>query len=108
LYDEKGKELDQINLDKVIRNYVERLSGYSGGSTEPGSELEVLEKDYELLELMYSRDMDIDTASELLGLSEEKINAMIQKLATIDLIQYSSHDTVELTDTGISYLKKKK
>ncbi len=108
LYDSKGNILDKLNLDRIIENYVQKLSG-SQKKSEKDLEREVMvyERDYKLLELMYSRDMDIKTAAHLLGASKEEINSMIQKLSEFEMLQYTSNNTVELTDVGISYLSKK-
>ena len=108
LYSKEGKELDRLNLDRIIQDYVERLSGYSGVSESeiPDKDVQLIEKEYELLELMYSRDMDAETAAQLLHISPEQLNAIIKKLMQIELIHYSAHNEVSLTDQGISYLKK--
>lgn len=109
LYNEKGRVLDRLNLDRIIQNYVDRLSGYTDmPPSEYGHEIEIYEKEYELLELMYSRDMDIETAVVLLHISKEKLNSMIRKLLRTEMLQYTSYDTVELTGTGVSYLSEKK
>ena len=107
LYDKSGKVIDRLNLDRIIQGYVERLSGQSDSPPEEMvQEASILEKDYELLELMYSRDMDIETAATLLEVSEEDLNEMIRRLTRKEMVQFSSFDTVELTDAGISYLQK--
>jgi hypothetical protein len=107
LYDKGGKVLDRLNLNNIIKSYIERLSGYTNVDPwEYRQEIEIYEKDYELLELMYEQDMDIETAAHLLHLSEEEINEMIRKLSRIDMVHFTSSDTVELTDTGIDYVSK--
>jgi len=109
LYNEKGDVLDRLNLDRVIQSYVDRLSGYTDASpAEYEQALQIYEKEYQLLELMHSRDMDVETAAELLHISQEKLNAIIQKLLQMEVIHYTSYDTVELTGTGIDFLSEKK
>jgi len=108
LYDKQGKVLDTLNLDTIIQNYVEQLSGYAGATpSEYEDKIEVYEKEYQLLELMYNRDMDAESAAAALNITQDELNEMIQKLAKIQMLQYISYDTVELTETGMSYLSKK-
>jgi len=108
LYDKQGKVLDRLNLDRIIKNYVEKLSGYIEVDREKlEKETRIYEKDYNLLKLMLERDMDAETAMHVLGISREDLNEMIRKLSEMELLQYADHDTIELTDMGVSYLSKK-
>lgn len=108
LYDENGNVLDRLNLDTIIQSYVEKLSGYAGKEShiEP-DQIKIFEKEYKLLELMYSRDMDAETAAKTLHISKQELNAMIYKLSEIEMLQYISDDVVEITDMGMKYLNKK-
>jgi len=109
LYDKEGKVLDRLNIDRIIQNYVEKLSGHE--SMEPSEiekETRIYEKEYGLLKLMLERDMDAEMAARLLHISEQKLRKMISKLSQMEMLQYISHDTLELTDTGISYLSSEK
>jgi len=106
LYDESGKELDRLDLDRIIQSYVSRLSGYAG--KDPSElEIELYEKEYELLEMMYSRDMDAETAAALLHITTDQLNDIIRKLAHMEMIHYASYDTLELTDSALNYISKK-
>ena len=108
LYDKQGNSLDRLNLDKIIQNYVEKLSGNTDiDIREIEKQAELYEKEYKLLQLMLERDMDADTAMHKLGLSRDDLNNMIRKLAKMELLQYIDFDTLELTETGITYLSKK-
>jgi len=108
LYDKQGNVMDKLNLDTIIQSYVEKLSGYSGALPgEYEDKINVYEKEYKLLELMYSQDMDAESAAATLHITEEELNQMIQKLTKIEMLQYISYDVVELTDAGLSYLSKK-
>ena len=109
LYDNDGKVLDRLNLDRIIQTYVEKLSEYEEiKPNEYEKQVQIYENDYKLLELMFSQDMNIEEAAELLKTSEIKINEMIRKLARMEMIHYTDSNTVELTDNGIDYLFKKK
>ena len=108
LYDNEGKVLDRINLDAIIQNYVERLSSYK--DTDPRQlerEARIYEKEYELLRLMFERDMNADTASNILRITKDELNKMIRKLSNMEMVQYVTYDTVELTNIGIGYVSKK-
>ena len=108
LYDKEGNVLDRLNLDRIIQNYVERLSGYVDvDPREVEKEASIYEKEYELLKLLLEKDMDADTAIHMLHISQEELDNMIRKLSQMEMLQYVSHDTIELTDVGVGYISKK-
>ena len=108
LYDKQGNVLDRLNLDRIIQNYVERLSGYIDvDPREVEKQTSVYEKEYELLKLLLEKDMDADTALHMLHISQEELNNIIRKLSQMEMLQYASHDTIELTDIGVGYISKK-
>ena len=51
--------------------------------------------------------MDADTAMHMLKLSREELNNIIRKLSQMEMLQYVSYDTIELTDVGIGYISKR-
>jgi len=108
LYDENGQVLDRLDLDRIIENYVETLSGSE--SKDPNDiekETRIYEKEYSLLKLMMERDMDAETAVHMLQISKDELNMMIRKLSNMEMLHYVDYDTIELTDLGINYLTKK-
>jgi len=108
LYDNEGKVLDRINLDTIIQNYVERLSSYKDADPKQlEREARIYEKEYELLRLMFERDMNADTASNILRITKDELNKMIHKLSNMEMVQYVTYDTVELTNIGIGYVSNK-
>lgn len=108
LYDKQGNVLDRLNLDRIIQNYVERLSGYIDvDPREIEKEAGLYEKEYDLLKLLLERDMDAETAIVQLHITREELNGMIQKLSQMEMLTYIDFNTVELTDVGIGYLSKK-
>ena len=108
LYDTKGNVLDRIDLERVIQNYVETLSGITETNPEElEKNVRIYEKEYSLLKLMYERDMDAETASHLLSISQEKLNKIVRKLLEMEMLQYVSGDTVKLTETGLDALSHK-
>jgi len=93
LYNKEGKIIDRINLDHIIKNYVEKLSGYIDvDPSEVEREAAIYEKEYALLKLMLERDMDAETAQHMLGISTEELNNMIKKLSEMEMLQFVSFD----------------
>ena len=108
LYNKQGKMLDRLNLDRIIQNYVERLSGYIDvDPREIEKETEIYSKEYDLLKLLLERDMDAETAIHMLKISKNELNDMIRKLSQMEMLQYVDYNTIELTDVGIGYISKK-
>jgi hypothetical protein len=108
LYDKQGKGLDRLNLDRIIKNYVEKLSGYIDvDPREIEKESKVYAKEYELLKLLLERDIDAEKAMYFLKITRNELNNMIRKLSQMEMLQYSDYNTIELTDVGIDYLSKK-
>ena len=108
LYDKQGKIIDRLNLDKLIQNYVEKLSGYIDVDPyEIERETQLYEKEYKLLKMMLERDMDTETAQHMLNVSRNELNNMIKKLSEMEMLQFVSFDTIEITETGIGFINKK-
>jgi hypothetical protein len=108
LYDKRGNVLDKLNLDSIIKNYVERLSGYV--DVDPRNiekEASIFEKEYKLLKMMLERDMDAEVAMVQLKVNRNELNNMIKKLSQMEMIHYIDYNTLELTDVGIGYISKK-
>jgi len=108
LYDKRGNVLDKLNLDNIIKNYVERLSGYIDvDPREIEKEASIYEKEYKLLKMMLEKDMDAEVAMVQLKVNREELNNMIRKLSEMEMIHYIDYNTIELTDVGIGYISKK-
>ena len=108
LYDKQGNILDRLNLDRIIQNYVEKLSGFTDlDESDVEKEASIYAKEYELLKLLLERDMDAETAMHMLRITREQLNNIIKKLAEMEMLQYIDHNTIELTDTGVGYITNK-
>lgn len=57
--------------------------------------------------MLHVRDIDAETATALLHVTEKELNYMIRRLLTLEMLHYISQDEVELTETGIEHLKTK-
>lgn len=108
LYDKQGKVIDRLNIDRIIQNYVEKLSGITDIDIRDIKKQTIIyQKEYDLLKLMLKRDMDAETAMHMLKISKDELSNMIKKLSEMEMLQFVNFDTLEITETGISYLNKK-
>jgi hypothetical protein len=114
IYDKAGKELDRLNLDTIIRNYIGTLtiegvieSQKDYGKKKKRERIEINEKEFELLKMLHAKDVDIKTATDILNVTEKQLNNMVRKLLTLEMLQYISVDEVALTDDGLNHLETK-
>ena len=114
IYDKDGKELDRLNLDTIIRNYIGTLtkegvieSRKDYVEKEKRERIEISEKEFELLKMLHARDVDVETATDLLNVTEKQLNFMVRRLLTLEMLHYISFDEVALTDTGMNHLNTK-
>ncbi|KYK20666.1 hypothetical protein AYK21_05765 [Thermoplasmatales archaeon SG8-52-2] len=112
IYDKKGQELDRLNLDTIVRNYISSISDDSKNVTDENKEeikkIELSKKEFELLNMIQSQDTDFESAANLLNMSQQELEDTIRKLLTTELLHYVSSDEVALTEIGIEYLKERK
>lgn len=113
IFDKEGKELDRIHLDTIIRNYIGTLTDEGvietskDGIKKAKEKIEINEKEFELLKMLHARDVDIQTAVDLLNVTEKELNFMVKKLLTLEMLQYISSDEVALTDIGMNHVETK-
>ena len=110
IYSKDGKELDRLNLDTIVKNYIDSITDESTTkitveNKEETKKVKLTEKELDLLKMIRSRDIDFESASELLQISQNDLNNVIRKLLTLDLLHYISSDEVALTEIGLEYLK---
>jgi len=108
LYNKEGRVLDKLNLETIIENYVTNLSGEEEDLPSTYKEdVHLSEKESELLKMLYSRDMDAETAVVLLHITKEDFESMIRRLTRSEMLQYVSFNEIELTEMGIKYLAER-
>jgi hypothetical protein len=108
LYNRDGNELDRLNLDTIIESYITTLTDeYEDPSSEYEEEIVLTTKEIELLKMLYSRDMDSETATVLLHISKIEFEHMVRRLLQTEMLHYVSYNEIELTEEGISLITEK-
>jgi len=110
LYNKAGGVLDQLNLDVIIKNHIDELTKIDEDEFQENAKekIELSEKEFKLLKMMHSQDIDVEMAVALLHVSREELDQMIRKLTRIEMLRHIDFDVVTLTEVGISYLAEKK
>jgi hypothetical protein len=108
LFDSQGKEIDKLNVEKIIKNHVDFLSEDEVNvPTIQSIGADLNEKELDFLKMVQERDLDFATAQHLLHISEPDLNLIINKLLRLELLQYVSHNEVAITEVGQNFLKEK-
>ncbi len=105
LFDKDGKELDRLDLDTIIESYVTHLTHEE--EELPASvttELHLSDKEFELLKMLSTRDMDAETAVVLLHISKNEFESLVSNLVRSELLHYVSYNEIELTEEGMSLI----
>lgn len=107
IYDKKGKILDKVPLDQIIKDYIMEVTGIDKLTENTKKIVELNEKEYEFIQLLYSKDMNAEEARQLLHISERELSIVIRKLLVHEVLQYVEFNTVSLTEIGVNKLIKK-
>lgn len=108
LYSKDGDVLDNLHLDTIIESYVKNLS--EDLEEIPGEleeKIDISDKELQLLDMLRNRDMDTESAMNLLHVSKQEFESMVRKLLENELLQYTSYNVIELTEICISYLSER-
>ena len=104
LYKSDGSPLDTLHLDSLVEDYVNRYTKYKEPEQIISKMIEIDEKEYEFLETLYSRDLDIEMAMAMLQISKPEVDSMVDKFLESEMLQYVSDNEVKLTRKGLLYL----
>jgi len=63
------------------------------------------EKRDQLLNMMYTDDVDEEFVKTSMNLSENELNSLIEELVSCGFLQFVSGDEIELTKDGVLYMK---
>jgi hypothetical protein len=108
LYSKEGRELDRLNLDTIIESYITNLTDeYEDPSSAYEEEITLTDKEIELLKILYTRDMDAETATVVLHVSKIEFEHIVRKLLQNELLHYVSFNEIELTEEGVTLLSEK-
>ena len=105
IYDKNGRLLDKLPLNKIIEYYIRTLTDF-GKLVKKADEVEITQKQHELLQMLYTRDLDFETAQYLLHISHVELNHMIQELLRFELLQYVTFDEIKLTEKGVKLIEE--
>ena len=89
------KRNEMIDITKDIENIVKK------------EKIEINSKEFELLKILHAKDIDIETAADLLNVTEKQLHFMVHRLLTLEMLYYISTDEVALTDTGMTQVEGK-
>jgi len=106
LYDNNDTILDKLNLDAIIKEHIDRLTGSEDIDDLSEIKTERFEKEFELLNLLSEKDMDIDAALSLLQVNQDELEHMIERLLNLGLLEYLDFDVVKLSDKGLKYIEQ--
>jgi hypothetical protein len=105
IYDKKGRIIDKIPLDDIVKDYVMKVRGFDNNlAVNEEESISINEKEYKFLQLIHSKDLDSETAIKNLKISQEELFVIIRKLLVYDVLKYVSFDEVMLTNNGIILL----
>lgn len=104
IYDKKGNVLDRLPLDKIVKDYIVEMTGFEKLPLKTDKLVELNEKEYEFIQLLYSKDMNAEEAMQLLHISRRDLSVIIRKLLVYEILQYVAYDEVILTEMGIKAL----
>lgn len=108
LYDKDDTILDKLNLDAIIKEHIDRLTGSQDVETLSSLETERYKKEFELLQLLHNKDLDLDSALSLLQVSGDDLEHMIERLMNLGLLEYHDFDVVKLSKKGMKYIEGNK
>jgi len=112
IYGRDGRLLDTLDLETIVKNYIRNLGSselaeITKEKPEVISNIELSDKDIDLLRIILKRDLDAETAARYLHITEDELGLMINKLLRYEILQYISSNEVTLTEIGMEYLEKK-
>lgn len=83
IYDKKGHILDRLPLDKIVKDYLLEFTGFDEIPLNSDKIVELNEKEYEFIQLLYSKDLDAEEARKLLNLSSGELSIIIRKFISL-------------------------
>ena len=91
-----------------LSEFDEKLTEIEEPSSTVKNDIKIDEQQHEFLKMLYSRDMDSETAMWIMRLSELELDYIVTKLLKLGLLQYISQNEVEITQKGIDFILAEK
>lgn len=108
IYDKKGNILDKLPLDKIVKDYIIEMTGFNELPLNSSNIVELNDKEYEFINLLYSNNLDAEEAMKLLELDMDELSDIIRKLLVNEILKYISYDKLMQSESGIRKLIEKK
>ena len=106
LYSKEDTILDKLNLDAIIKEHIDRITGMDEIEDLENMKTERYQKEYELLNLLRSKDIDIETAMIKLQVDEEELEHMVKRLIDLGFLEYTDVDVVKISEKGLQYISR--
>ncbi len=92
---------------RVIKSLDKYIKIIKGITEEDEKEINLDEKQFMLLQMMYTSDIDAAMAIEMLGVTEDELEKLVQQLVNYKFLKATSQNEVELTERGTKYIVEK-
>jgi helix-turn-helix protein len=92
---------------RIINSLDKYIKIIKGSSEEDEKEINLDEKQFMLLQMMYTSDIDAAMATEMLGVTVDELEKLVQQLICYKLLKATTNDEVELTEKGTKYIVEK-
>ena len=89
------------SLISFIGSYVGLISDSKAVESES---IELNEQQFMLVQMMYTSDIDAEMATEMLGISEEELQGIVDDLLAKEVLRISGNDEYELTEKGTKHI----
>ena len=90
----------QNRVISSLEKYIKIIKGI----TDEDPTIQLDEKQFMLLQMMYSSDIDAAMATEMLGVTAEELEKIVHKLVGHKILRLNSDDEAELTELGTKYI----
>jgi helix-turn-helix protein len=92
---------------RIIKSLDKYIKIIKGISEEDEKEINLDEKQFMLLQMMYTSDIDAAMATEMLSITIDELEKLVQQLVHYKLLKATNEDEVELTEKGTKYIVEK-
>lgn len=82
-------------------SYVQMISDTKATETET---IDLNEQQFMLVQMMYTSDIDAEMATEMLGVSEEELQGIVDDLLSKEVLRVSGEQEYELTEKGTKHI----